>query len=213
MPLDSAATFLGFEPGRFNNLQLFLHDADEAAAFARGLEAEWGEIATSERSFRSSTWEDRNQALVSTLGIQRVVLILVLALIVVVAAFNILASQIMLVREKRRGIALLRTLVVGQGSVARIFIGMGLFLALAGCGLGLCIGLSVVLNFDTIIGAFAGVPALAGAADFLGSVQVTLSPNDSLLAVGLALAITVLATLYPAWQAARTEPAEVLRYV
>ncbi|MAH88219.1 MAG: hypothetical protein CMF26_06405 [Kiloniella sp.] len=213
LPLDSAATFLGFEPGRFNNLQLFLHDADEAAAFARGLEAEWGEIATTERSFRSSTWEDRNQALVSTLGIQRVVLILVLALIVVVAAFNILASQVMLVREKRRGIALLRTLGVGQGSVARIFIGMGLFLALAGCGLGLCIGLSVVLNFDTIIGAFAGVPALAGAADFLGSVQVTLSPNDSLLAVGLALAITVLATLYPAWQAARTEPAEVLRYV
>ena len=90
---------------------------------------------------------------------------------------------------------------------------MGLFLAGAGCMLGLGIGLGVVLNFDAIVAFFATIPAMAGAAAFLGSVQVSLSLGDSLLAVGLALVITVLATLYPAWQAARTEPAEVLRYV
>lgn len=213
MDIGSAATFLGFEPGRFNNLQLFLSAPADAVAFASSLEADLAVDPADAPSFRTSTWEDRNRALVSTLGIQRVVLILVLALIVVVAAFNILASQIMLVREKRRGIALLRTLGAGQGSVARVFIGMGLFLAGAGCLLGLGIGLGVVLNFDAIVAFFATIPAMAGAAAFLGSVQVSLSLGDSLLAVGLALVITVLATLYPAWQAARTEPAEVLRYV
>ena len=166
-----------------------------------------------EDDFTVSTWRDRNQAFVATLGIQRVVLMFVLALIVVVAAFNILASQIMLVREKRKGIALLRTIGASSASVGRIFVGMGLFLAVFGCVLGLGIGLGVVLNFDRIVVSLASVPALAGAAEFLGSVTVTLNGGDTLMAVSIALGITLLATLYPAWQASKTEPAEVLRYV
>jgi len=137
----------------------------------------------------------------------------VLALIVVVAAFNILASQIMLVRDKRKGIALLRTIGATSASVGRVFVGMGLFLAIFGCLLGLGIGLGVVLNFTAIVAFFAGIPSMVGAAEFLGSVTVTLSVGDTILAVAIALVITLLATLYPAWQASKTEPAEVLRYV
>lgn len=208
MPLAAAASFLGFDPGRYNGLQLYLDDPDQAEVVAARIAA-----LLDDEGFGLTTWRDRNQAFVATLGIQRVVLMFVLALIVVVAAFNILASQIMLVREKRKGIALLRTLGASAASVARVFIGMGLFLAVSGCALGLLIGLGVVLNFAALVGFFASIPALAGAADFLGSVTVTLSLGDTLLALTIALVITLLATLYPARQAARTEPAEVLRYV
>lgn len=212
MSLEAARTFLGFEPGRYNGLQLFLHDADAAQTLAAQVQAV---LATGDNSpnWTVSTWHDRNQAFVATLGIQRVVLMFVLALIVVVAAFNILASQIMLVRDKRKGIALLRTVGATSASVGRVFIGMGLFLALFGCGLGLGIGLGVVLNFSAIVAFLASIPVMAGAADFLGSVTVTLSVGDTVLAVAIALSITLLATLYPAWRASQTEPAEVLRYV
>lgn len=208
MRLESAQRFLGFEPNRYSGLQLFLTDpnnAEELAAQALAL--------VGEGDFTVSTWRDRNQAFVATLGIQRVVLMIVLALIVVVAAFNILASQIMLVREKRKGIALLRTVGATSASVGRVFVGMGLFLAVFGCGLGLAIGLGVVLNFTAIVGGLGAIPALSGAAEFLGSVSVTLNMGDTLMAVSIALSITLLATLYPAWQASKTEPAEVLRYV
>lgn len=209
MPIQAAATFLGFDEGRYNSLQLYLDDPDEAEALAAQIE----ELLADDDGFQLTTWRDRNQAFVATLGIQRVILMFVLALIVVVAAFNILASQIMLVREKRKGIALLRTLGATSASVGRVFVGMGLFLAIFGCLLGLLIGLGVVLNFDAIVGFFASIPAMAGAAAFLGSVTVTLSIGDTIVAVSIALVITLLATLYPASQAARTEPAEVLRYV
>ena len=210
MALEAARTFLGFEEGRYNGLQLFLTDANDAEAVAEQVEAVF---SGHPNRWTVSTWHDRNQAFVATLGIQRVVLMFVLALIVVVAAFNILASQIMLVRDKRKGIALLRTVGATSASVGRVFVGMGLFLALFGCGLGLLIGLGVVLNFTAIVAFFASIPAMAGAAEFLGSVTVTLSLGDTVLAVAIALSITLLATLYPAWRASQTEPAEVLRYV
>lgn len=212
MALEAARTFLGFDAGRYNGLQVFLKDADTAEAVAARVEAVLNSDAQGE-GWTIATWHDRNQAFVATLGIQRVVLMIVLALIVVVAAFNILASQIMLVRDKRKGIALLRTVGATSASVGRVFVGMGLFLAVFGCGLGLIIGLGVVLNFTAIIAFFASIPALAGAAEFLGSVTVTLSVADTVLAVIIALSITLLATLYPAWRASQTEPAEVLRYV
>ncbi|MGA0234215.1 MAG: FtsX-like permease family protein [Alphaproteobacteria bacterium] len=208
LPLESARTFLGFDEGRYNGLQLYLDDPNSVDDFARQVQA-----ALNDDGFAISTWRDRNQAFVATLGIQRVVLMFVLALIVVVAAFNILASQIMLVRDKRKGIALLRTIGATSASVGRVFVGMGLFLAIFGCLLGLGIGLGVVLNFTAIVAFFAGIPSMVGAAEFLGSVTVTLSVGDTILAVAIALVITLLATLYPAWQASKTEPAEVLRYV
>ncbi len=208
LPLESARTFLGFDAGRYNGLQLYLRDPNAVEAVAREVRAALGE-----EGFTILTWRDRNQAFVATLGIQRVVLMFVLALIVVVAAFNILASQIMLVRDKRKGIALLRTIGATSASVGRVFVGMGLFLAVFGCALGLAMGLGVVLNFSAIVGFFASIPSMASAAAFLGSVTVTLSVGDTVLAVAIALGITVLATLYPAWQASKTEPAEVLRYV
>ena len=209
LPLESARTFLGFEAGRYNGLQLYLREPDAVEAVAWDVRAALGD----DDRFTILTWRDRNQAFVATLGTQRVVLMFVLALIVVVAAFNILASQIMLVRDKRKGIALLRTIGATSASVGRVFVGMGLFLAIFGCALGLGIGLGVVLNFSAIVAFFAGIPAMASAAEFLGSVTVTLSVGDTMLAVAIALGITVLATLYPAWQASKTEPAEVLRYV
>ena len=132
LPLESARTFLGFDAGRYNGLQLYLRDPNAVEAVAREVRAALGE-----EGFTILTWRDRNQAFVATLGIQRVVLMFVLALIVVVAAFNILASQIMLVRDKRKGIALLRTIGATSASVGRVFVGMGLFLAVFGCALGL----------------------------------------------------------------------------
>lgn len=160
-------------------------------------------------------WRALNRSLFEALEVERVVMFWILSIIIVVAVFNIVASLIMLVRAKSRDIAILRTMGASRVSVMRVFMlagtSIGALGTLVGCGLGF-----LLLAFRTEI--VHGASSLFGIAlwnpevRFLSEMPAKVDPAEVLLTIAIALILTVLATLYPSWRAANTDPVQVLRY-
>ena len=159
-------------------------------------------------------WRNANDQIVAVLQIQKNTMFIVLGMIIVVAAFNVISSLIMLVKDKRRDIAVMRTLGASSGAMLRIFIMCGAFVGVAGTALGTILGITVCWNLEAIQHA---IESLTGGQVFDSSVfLLTALPNNVhwpsvAEVVGLALVLSLLATIYPAWRAASTDPVEVLR--
>ena len=159
-------------------------------------------------------WRGANDQIVAVLQIQKNTMFIVLGMIILVAAFNVISSLIMLVKDKRRDIAVMRTLGASSGAMLRIFIMCGAFVGVAGTLLGTLLGVTVCWNLVEIQHL---VESLTGGQVFDSSVfLLTALPNNVhwpsvTQVVGLALVLSLLATLYPSWKAASTDPVEVLR--
>jgi lipoprotein-releasing system permease protein len=159
-------------------------------------------------------WRGANDQIVAVLQIQRNTMFIVLGMIIVVAAFNVISSLIMLVKDKRRDIAVMRTIGASSGAMLRIFIMCGAFVGVFGTMLGTVLGVAVCWNLEEIQRL---IESLTGGQVFDSSVfLLTALPNQVHWpsvgqVVALALVISLLATLYPAWRAASTDPVEVLR--
>ena len=160
-------------------------------------------------------WRRLNASLFETLAVERVVMFVVLSIIVLVAVFNILSSLIMLVRAKTRDIAILRTMGASRQSLLRIFITVGVLIGTAGIMFGLILGFvflyfrQAVVNFVQLItGQNLWDPSIR----FLTELPSRTDPFEVAAIILLALLFSFLATLYPAFKAASTDPVQVLRY-
>lgn len=184
-------------------------DADRVAEILAPIAPEIGGRAV------VATWQQMNSELFEALVVDRVVMFWVLSIIIVVAVFNILSSLIMLVRAKTRDIAILRTMGASRAALMRIFVTVGTLIGGVGILLGVGLGFLVLNQREAII---AGVTRLTGANLWDPSIRYLTelpSRTDPLEVVGIAamaLALSFLATLYPAWKAASTDPVQVLRY-
>ncbi len=162
-----------------------------------------------------SDWKSTNAALFSALVVDRAVMFWVLSIIIVVAVFNILSSLIMLVRAKTRDIAILRTMGASRMALMRVFMTVGTVIGGLGIGLGLVLGFTLLAFRQGLV---AGVGELTGtnlwdpSLRYLTDLPSKIDPVEVLGIVALALALSFLATLYPAWKAASTDPVQVLRY-
>ena len=151
----------------------------------------------------------------SAIQVERNVMFLILTLIIVVAAFNIISSLIMLVKDKGRDIAILRTMGATRGTVMRIFFLAGASIGTIGTFAGFGLGLAFTTNIESIrqwIEKITGTELFAAEIYFLSQLPAKVDPVEVASVVLMGLGLSFLATIYPSWRASRMDPAEALRY-
>jgi lipoprotein-releasing system permease protein len=209
--LDVLAS-LGAHAGGDEGLKLALEDAlmapQLAAQLRQQLAADWPQVTVAD-------WTEEHGSYFRAIRIEKTMMALILLLIVAVAAFNIVAMLVMVVTDKRTDIAILRTLGAGPGRVAGVFVTQGLLIGWLGVFAGVGLGVTMALNVGPILDFLydvAGISLFDPDVYYITEVPSELQGFDVLLVAGCALAVTALATLYPALRAAATSPAEALRY-
>jgi lipoprotein-releasing system permease protein len=160
-------------------------------------------------------WRQRNSTFFNALQVERNVMFLILTLIVLVAALNIVSGLIMLVKDKGRDIAILRTMGASQGAVMRVFLITGASIGVVGTIVGFVVGLLVCMNVESIrqfLSWLTSTELFSPELYFLSRLPAEMDPRETTAVVLMALTLSLLATLYPAWRAARLDPVEALRY-
>ncbi|MEA9481186.1 lipoprotein-releasing ABC transporter permease subunit [Xanthomonas campestris] len=190
-------------------VRLRLHDMDQAFTVAR-------DLALKLRGpYRVSDWTQENANLYHSLKMEKTVMGILLSLIVAMGAFNLVSSQVMLVTDKQADIAILRTLGLSPGGVMQVFMVQGSLIGFMGTIMGVIGGIVLTLNLERILGAIEAVfsvKLLPEDVYYITGLPTDMQTQDVVVITVVALVMSFLATLYPAWRASRTQPAEALRY-
>ena len=208
VPLPAAQIFFRM-PDAVSDLEVFLADADQAGGEGRMIAAALG------GRVRIVDWQQANASLVGAVEIERNVMFLILTLIILVAAFNIISGMIMMVKDKGRDIAILRTMGASRGMVLRIFMLSGASIGVVGTLAGFALGVVITDNLEAIrqfLQNILHVKLFAAEIYFFTRIPAQLDEGEVAAVVLMALALSFLATLYPSWRAARLDPVEGLRY-
>lgn len=208
MPLDAAQSFFGSD-GRVTALEIYSNDVNKTDVLRTNV----GQTVPA--SVRVNDWRDRNRSFLNALAVERNVMFLILTLIIIVAAFNIISSMIMLVRSKNNDIAVLRAMGATGGGIMRVFFMTGASIGVVGTVFGTLLGLGFCWNIDGIrmmIESLTGSELFAAEIYFLSTLPAEVNPTEVFSVIIMALALSFLASIYPAWRASRIAPAEALRY-
>ena len=208
MTLEKAQVYFRL-PETVTGIELTAVDPTDLVDVKRAVTAEVGARG------RIWDWQQANAQFFGAIKVERNVMFVILTLIILVAAFNIISSLIMLVKDKGRDIAILRTMGATRGTIMRIFLITGASIGLLGTAMGSLAGIAFALNIETIrrwIEGLAGVDLFSAEIYFLSQLPARIDWDEVLTVVVMSLVLSLLATLYPAWRAARLDPVEALRY-
>jgi lipoprotein-releasing system permease protein len=207
-PLAAAQLFFRL-PDQVSSLEVFVADPDRVREEGRLIAAALG------GHVRIVSWQQANSSLFNAVEIERNVMFLILTLIIVVAAFNIISSMIMMVKDKGRDIAILRTMGASRAMVLRIFMLSGASIGVLGTLAGFVLGVVFTDNIEAIrqfIQKIIGTDLFAAEIYFFTRIPARIDSGEVAAVVIMAMVLSFLATLYPSWRAARLDPVEALRY-
>lgn len=208
MPLEEAQRFFKTDD-RVSSIEIFLDNPNKLDEMR----------STIEMSIKGRAnvydWRDTNQSFYNALKTERNVMFLILTMIILIAAFNIISSMIMLVKDKGQDIAIMRTMGASSRSMMKIFVLTGASIGIAGTFVGALLGIGFALNIEEIrqfIESVSGTELFADEIYFLSQLPAEIDWSEVTAVILMALFLSFAATLYPAWRAARLDPVEALRY-
>ncbi|MGV2098742.1 lipoprotein-releasing ABC transporter permease subunit [Rhizobium sp. 21-4511-3d] len=208
MPLEESQLYFNSE-GLVQSIELFASNPDDVDNLRPKVEAAAG------RQIAITDWRQRNQTFFSALQVERNVMFMILTLIVLVAALNIISGLIMLVKDKGSDIAILRTMGASSGAIMRIFFMTGAAIGIVGTLAGVLLGVVVCINIESIRQFFSwitGTILFNPQLYFLSQLPAQMSVSETTSVVIMALTLSFLATIFPAWRASRLDPVQALRY-
>jgi lipoprotein-releasing system permease protein len=208
MPMPEAQLYFN-RAGDVTAIEVYTDNPDRIDVFRR--------LATTaaERPIFMIDWRQRNATFFNALQVERNVMFLILTLIILVAALNIISGLIMLVKDKGRDIAILRTIGSTQGAIMRIFLITGSSIGIVGTIAGFLLGVVVCMNVESIrqfLSWLTRTELFSPELYFLSRLPAELDVGETTAVVVMSLTLSLLATLYPSWRAARLDPVEALRY-
>jgi len=208
MPLKEAQSYFN-RSGDVTAIEVYTDNPDKIDSFRKAISEAAG------RPIFIVDWRQRNATFFNALQVERNVMFLILTLIVLVAALNIVSGLIMLVKDKGQDIAILRTMGATQGAITRIFLITGASIGFTGTIMGFLLGLVVCRNIESIrqfLSWLTSTELFSPELYFLSRLPADLDVGETTAVVVMALTLSLLATLYPSWRAARLDPVEALRY-
>jgi lipoprotein-releasing system permease protein len=208
MPLTEAQNYFNSD-GKVQSIELVIEDPDKVGDIKPAIES------ISDRQILMTDWRQRNATFFSALEVERNVMFMILTLIVLVAALNIISGLIMLVKDKGSDIAILRTMGATRGMILRIFLMTGSAIGITGTIGGVVLGVLICLNVERIRQFFSwlsGTALFNPELYFLSQLPAKMDMSETLTVVLMALVLSFVATLFPAWRAAKLDPVEALRY-
>jgi lipoprotein-releasing system permease protein len=208
MPLAEAKRY--FNKGdQVDVLEIVATDRDRVDEYAAEIEKIGGSDLT------ITNWRQRNATFFTVLEVERTVMFIILSLIILVAALNIVSGMMMLVKDKGRDIAILRTMGATKASIMRVFLITGASIGIVGTIAGFILGVVFCWNIESIrqfVQWATSTTLMDPTVYYLTKLPADINPRETLGIVLMALALSVLATLYPSWRASRLDPVEALRY-
>jgi len=208
MPLEEAQLYFNLGDG-VSGLEAMVAQPDNVTRYTPDIAQAIGNKG------RILTWQDVNSSLFGALQVERNVMFLILTMIILVAALNIVSGLIMLVKDKGGDIAILRTMGATRGAVMRVFLIAGASIGITGTILGFAIGVLFCNNIEAIrqfLSSLTGTQLFNPEIYFLSKMPAEINTGEVAAVVVMSLSLSLLATLYPSWRAAKLDPVEALRY-
>ncbi|MBV9556504.1 MAG: lipoprotein-releasing ABC transporter permease subunit [Pseudolabrys sp.] len=208
MPLKEAQAYFN-RAGDVTAIEVYTNNPDRVDVYRKSV------TEAAQRPIFMVDWRQRNATFFNALQVERNVMFLILTLIVLVAALNIVSGLIMLVKDKGPDIAILRTMGATQGSVMRVFLITGASIGVIGTICGFLFGVVVCLNVESIrqfLSWLTNTELFSPELYFLSKLPADMDIGETIAVLVMALTLSLLATLYPSWRAARLDPVEALRY-
>ena len=208
MPLKEAQAYFN-RAGDVTAIEVYTDNPDRVDNYRKAVQT------AAQRPIFMIDWRQRNATFFTALQVERNVMFLILTLIVLVAALNIVSGLIMLVKDKGQDIAILRTMGATQGAIMRVFLITGASIGVIGTLVGLALGVVISLNIESLrafLSWLTNTELFSPELYFLSHLPADMDTSETFAVVVMSLTLSLIATLYPSWRAARLDPVEALRY-